>query len=90
MGIQLLPSSHKLGSQGAEGLAACLKSVGPDLCTVNGRALLTSVLGHGLGPHFADGETETQGAGHSHSWLEAVRSLAHAKAFHGFALGVEE
>lgn len=61
MGIQLFPSSHRLGDQG-EGLTAYPGSLGPDLCTVHEWALPASALGHGLRARFAHREAETQGS----------------------------
>lgn len=67
LGIQLLSSSHRWGDKDAEHLAACLRSLGPDLCTACGQAQPASILGHGLGPYFAEIEAETQGAGRRQS-----------------------
>ena len=58
VGIQLFPSSHRLGDQGEEGLTAHPGSLGPDLCTVCEWALPASALGHAPRAHFAHREAE--------------------------------
>lgn len=58
VGIQLFPSSHRLGDQGEEGLTVYPGSLGPDLGTVCEWALPASALGHALRARFAHREAE--------------------------------
>lgn len=58
VGIQLFPSSHRLGDQGEEGLTVYPGSLGPDLGTVCEWALPASALGHALRARFANREAE--------------------------------
>ena len=61
------------------GQAGSSRVLTSDLCTVVWTDPATSVLGL-LKPHFVDGEAESLGAGHGHSWPEA-ESRAHTQVF---------